>query len=82
MASITGGRRSAENSNSTMGSDHLFFYSDVRKPIQEIRNVFLVSAHPVNQMHWLPATWPPVRYQNWTSTSKQTMTFQNTPRCC
>ena len=39
-----------------------------------------VSAHLVAHMHWLPATWPPVRYQDWTSTSKQTMTFQDTPR--
>ena len=36
------------------------------------------SAHPVTQMHWLHATWPSVRYQDWTSTSKQTMTFQDT----
>jgi hypothetical protein len=39
-----------------------------------------VSAHLVTQMHWLPATWPPVRYQDWTSTNKQTMTFQDTPQ--
>jgi hypothetical protein len=29
-------------------------------------------------VHRLPATWPPERYQDWTSTSKQTMTFQDT----
>jgi hypothetical protein len=29
-------------------------------------------------VHRLPATWPPVRYQDWTFTSKQTMTFQDT----
>ena len=39
-----------------------------------------VSAHPVTQAHRLPATWPPVRYQDWTSTSKQTMIYQDTPR--
>jgi hypothetical protein len=29
-------------------------------------------------MHWLPATWPPDRYQDWTFTSEQMMTFQDT----
>jgi len=28
----------------------------------------------------LPATWPPDRYQDWTFTSEQTMTYQDTPR--
>jgi hypothetical protein len=55
-----------------------FSYSNVRKPIQQIRSVFLVSAYPVTQMYWLPATWVPIRYQGWTSTSEQTMTFQDT----
>ena len=39
---------------------------------------YTVSAHPVTQMHWLPATWPPDRYQDWTFTSEQMMTFQDT----
>ena len=39
---------------------------------------YIASAHPVTQMHWLPATWPPDRYQDWTFTSEQMMTFQDT----
>jgi hypothetical protein len=32
----------------------------------------------ITQMHRLPATWLPVGYQDWTSISKKTMTFQDT----
>jgi hypothetical protein len=40
------------------------------------------SPHPVTRPHPLPAVCPPDPYQDWTSTSKHTMTFQDTPRGC
>ena len=42
---------------------------------------YKASAHSVTPMHRLPASWSPDLYQNWTFTSEQTMTFQDTPRC-
>ena len=38
------------------------------------------STQPVARLHWLPATWWPDPYQDWTFTSKQTMIYQDTPR--
>jgi len=34
----------------------------------------------VAQLHRLPATWQPDFYRDWTFTSEQTMTFQDTSR--
>jgi len=31
---------------------------------------YIASARAVAHPHWMPATWPPVRYQDWTFTSK------------
>jgi len=39
------------------------------------------STQSVTRLHWLPAIWQPDLYQNWTFTSKQTMIYQDTPRC-
>ena len=44
--------------------------------ISQVRRHRPTTGHPVTQMHRLPATWPPDRYQDWTSTSEQTMTFR------
>jgi len=30
---------------------------------------YIASAHPVTQMHWIPATWPPDSYHDRISTS-------------
>ena len=30
---------------------------------------YIASAQPVTRLHWMPATWPPVRYQDWTFTN-------------
>jgi len=37
------------------------------------------STQSVTRLHWLPAIRRPDTYRNWTSTSEQTMTFQDTP---
>jgi hypothetical protein len=39
------------------------------------------STQSVTRLHWLPAIRRPDTYRNWTFTSEQTMTFQDTPRC-
>jgi len=39
------------------------------------------STQSVTRLHWLPAIRRPDTYRKWTSTSEQTMTFQDTPRC-
>ncbi|MCJ7483824.1 MAG: hypothetical protein MUO31_12775 [Thermodesulfovibrionales bacterium] len=38
------------------------------------------STQSVTRLHRLPAIWRPDPYQSWTSTSKQTMIYQDTPR--
>ncbi len=37
---------------------------------------YVASAHPVTQMHWTPATWPPGSYHDRTFTGKQTMALR------
>jgi hypothetical protein len=41
---------------------------------------YIASAHPVTQMHWMPATWPPGSYHDRTSTGKPTMTSRTHQR--
>ena len=38
------------------------------------------STQSVTRLHWLPAIRRPDTYRNWTSTSEQTMIYQDTPR--
>jgi hypothetical protein len=45
-----------------------------------IRKRYFARPRTIATRNWLPATWRPDPYQDWTFTSKQTMTFQDTPR--
>jgi len=40
---------------------------------------YIVSAQPVDRLHWTPAAWPPGSHHDRTSTGEQTMTFQDAP---
>jgi hypothetical protein len=51
-------------------------YATAAAPLSHV--VYNALAHSVTQVYRLPATWRPERYQDWTSTSKQTMALQDT----